>query len=57
MRAICEDAPVRPAVAAREGTRFDVSVELEWVVLKALRKEPDRRYSRSSSSPTTSAGF
>ena len=44
IRAICEDAPVRPAVAAREGTRFDVGIELEWVVLKALRKEPDRRY-------------
>ena len=34
----------RPIAAAREGTRFDVSIELEWVVLKALRKEPDRRY-------------
>ena len=44
IRAICEDAPVRPRTAALEGTHFDVSVELEWVVLKALRKEPDRRY-------------
>jgi non-specific serine/threonine protein kinase/serine/threonine-protein kinase len=44
MRAICENPPVRPTAAARNGTRFDLSIELEWVVLKALRKEPDRRY-------------
>ena len=44
IRAICEDPPMRPRTAAREGTRFDVRDELEWVVLKALRKEPDRRY-------------
>ena len=44
MRAICDDPPMRPRTAAREGTRFDVRDELEWVVLKALRKEPDRRY-------------
>ena len=44
IRAICDDPPARPRTAAREGTRFDVSDELEWVVLKALRKEPDRRY-------------
>jgi tetratricopeptide (TPR) repeat protein/predicted Ser/Thr protein kinase len=44
IRAICDDAPVRLRTAALEGTHFDVSVELEWVVLKALRKEPDRRY-------------
>jgi len=44
MHAICEAPPVRPRTAALEGTRFHVSDELEWVVLKALRKEPDRRY-------------
>ncbi len=44
MRAICDTPPVRPATAARQGTGFVVGIELEWVVLKALRKEPDRRY-------------
>ena len=44
MRAICEEPPVRPVAAARTGTGFTVSIELEWIVLKALRKEPDRRY-------------
>ena len=36
--------PSAPAKAARGGTGFHVSSDLEWVVLKALRKEPDRRY-------------
>jgi non-specific serine/threonine protein kinase/serine/threonine-protein kinase len=44
IRAICEDPPIRPTAAARQGTGFAVGSELEWVVLKALRKEPDRRY-------------
>jgi tetratricopeptide (TPR) repeat protein len=42
MKAICEAPPMRPTLAARSGVH--VSDELEWVVLKALRKEPDRRY-------------
>jgi non-specific serine/threonine protein kinase/serine/threonine-protein kinase len=44
MRAICDEPPVRPAVAARSGTGFTVSTELEWILLKAIRKEPERRY-------------
>jgi eukaryotic-like serine/threonine-protein kinase len=44
VRAICSEPPISPVVAAREGTRFRVDIELEWVLLKALRKEPDRRY-------------
>lgn len=44
MRAICDDPPTRPSVAARSGTGFVVSQELEWILLKALRKEPERRY-------------
>jgi eukaryotic-like serine/threonine-protein kinase len=43
-RAICETPPIPPAVAARDGTHFSISAELEWVILKALRKEPERRY-------------
>ena len=44
LRAICDEPPVRPGVAARSGTGFTVSAELEWILLKALRKEPERRY-------------
>lgn len=44
VRAVCEETPVRPTEAARGGTRLQVSPDLEWVILKALRKEPDRRY-------------
>lgn len=44
MRAICDDPPMRPSVAAASGTGFVVSQELEWILLKALRKEPERRY-------------
>ena len=44
MGAICDQPPVRPALAAQTGTGFAVGAELEWIVLKALRKEPDRRY-------------
>ena len=43
-RAICEDPPLRPTATAPSGTGLAVSLELEWVLLKALRKEPDRRY-------------
>jgi non-specific serine/threonine protein kinase/serine/threonine-protein kinase len=44
MRAICEDPPERPSQIARGTTRLSVSAELEWIVLAALRKEPERRY-------------
>jgi non-specific serine/threonine protein kinase/serine/threonine-protein kinase len=44
VRAVCDEPPMRPADAARAGTRIQVDAELEWVMLKALRKEPDRRY-------------
>lgn len=44
-RAICDDPPLRPTASARTGSGLAVSLELEWVLLKALRKEPDRRYS------------
>jgi non-specific serine/threonine protein kinase/serine/threonine-protein kinase len=43
IRAICEEAPVRPSLAAR-GRGVVVDAELDWVILKALRKEPERRY-------------
>ena len=45
-RTICEREPVPPSQAAvgsaRHGER--VSRDLDWITLKALRKEPDRRY-------------
>ena len=44
VRMICEREPVPPSEAAstRAGERLDR--DLDWIVLKALRKEPDRRY-------------
>jgi non-specific serine/threonine protein kinase/serine/threonine-protein kinase len=44
MRAICEDTPVRPSAVAPIEHRRELRGELDWIVLKALRKEPDRRY-------------
>ena len=44
IRAICDEPPVSPAQAARTGTGFQVTADLEWILLKALRKEPERRY-------------
>jgi tetratricopeptide (TPR) repeat protein len=43
-RAICEDIPVRPSVAAPVDRRRPLRAELDAIVLKALRKEPQRRY-------------
>ncbi len=44
IRMICEREPVPPSEAAstRAGERLDR--DLDWIVLKALRKESDRRY-------------
>ena len=44
MRAICEEAPARPSAVAPIEQRRELRGELDWIVLKALRKEPDRRY-------------
>jgi tetratricopeptide (TPR) repeat protein len=44
MRAICEEAPLRPSAVAPIVGRRELRGELDWIVLKALRKEPDRRY-------------
>ena len=43
-RAICEETPVRPSVAAPVERRRPLKSELDAIVLKALRKEPERRY-------------
>ena len=43
-RAICEETPVRPSVAAPVERRRQLRSELDAIVLKALRKEPERRY-------------
>ena len=43
-RAICEEAPVRPSLAAPIERRRQLRSELDSIVLKALRKEPERRY-------------
>lgn len=42
-RVVCEQPPPRPSVAAKEAGR-SVSLELEAVILRALEKEPERRY-------------
>lgn len=57
MRAVCEQAPLPPSAAARDATRLRkanrsappvpaevVAGDLDAIVLKALRKEPERRY-------------
>ena len=46
VRMICEREPVAPGEAiARSGrTGARVDRDLDWIALKALRKEPDRRY-------------
>ncbi|MFN7916906.1 MAG: serine/threonine-protein kinase [Vicinamibacterales bacterium] len=44
IHAICEQPVVSPMTAARTATGLPVSEELEWVILAALRKEPERRY-------------
>jgi len=42
LRKVCVEAPRRPTVAAGCGGRFDP--DLEAILLKALRKEPQERY-------------
>jgi eukaryotic-like serine/threonine-protein kinase len=44
MRAICEDLPPRPSAVAPEDRRRQLRGELDWIILQALRKEPERRY-------------
>ncbi len=45
-RAICEDDPRRPSdVAADAGVARELRGDLDTIVLKALQKEPGRRYS------------
>jgi tetratricopeptide (TPR) repeat protein len=47
-RAICEDTPVRPSDAVDEGVSVprarELRGDLDLIVLKALKKEPERRY-------------
>src|SRR6185369_5948121 len=40
-RVICEHEPVRPSVASGDS---QLTGDLDNIVLKAVRKEPDRRY-------------
>ena len=42
MQAICEQAPRKPSAANGSGMRIDA--DLEAILLKALRKEPEMRY-------------
>jgi len=42
LRTVCEEAPRRPSRADRSGGRLDP--DLEAILLKALRKEPQERY-------------
>jgi hypothetical protein len=42
LRVICEEAPRRPSQAASSNKRLDA--DLEAILLKALRKEPQKRY-------------
>lgn len=53
LKAICEDRPERPSDARRRASTeekdaaavsSELGGELDWILLTALRKEPDRRY-------------
>jgi serine/threonine protein kinase/TolB-like protein/Flp pilus assembly protein TadD len=44
-RAICEEEPLKPSQAAPSGV---IAIDLENIVLKALRKEPERRYTSAA---------
>ncbi|NNL29573.1 MAG: protein kinase, partial [Gemmatimonadetes bacterium] len=44
-RMICEDDPPRPSDVADTGFRSDLVGDLDAIVLKAMRKEPEERYS------------
>ncbi len=44
IRAICDETPERPSAMAPAERRRELQGELDWITLKALRKEPDRRY-------------
>jgi tetratricopeptide (TPR) repeat protein len=44
MRAICEEIPPRPSAVAGLPHRRELRGELDWITMKALRKEPGRRY-------------
>src|SRR5262245_59374056 len=43
-RAICEEPPPRPSAVAPAERRRALRGDLDWIVLTALRKEPERRY-------------
>ena len=43
-RQICEDEPPYPSAAAPRELRSALSGDLDRIILKALRKEPDRRF-------------
>lgn len=44
VRVICEQEPRRPSAAAKTGFREQLRGDLDQIVMKALRKEPDLRY-------------
>ena len=46
VRTICEEEPEPPScvVARRDGRRRAVPADLDWIVAKALAKEPERRF-------------
>ncbi len=49
-RMICETVPVKPSAAVGQGTglRRELSGDLDKIVLKALRKEPESRYASAA---------
>ena len=46
-RAICREEPTRPSLAAPRGLRAELRGDLDVIVLRALAKEPARRYSNA----------
>lgn len=43
-RVVCEQVPATPSASLGSGNRKSISADLDWITLKALEKDPDRRY-------------
>ena len=53
-RVVCDTEPTRPSLAVRRvGGRERVGADLDTIILKAMHKEPARRYASARRCSTT----